>query len=363
MLAVLGCAVSLSAMPAFAQDGPQRPRDLLRDFLEPLPAERVVRFALRGQELSVSSELSAQDGARQVHIEGLVGTTEVRVGWRSRGPAGMIPYFELGHHGPARLGGDNLQVAVSAQGGSLRITRTLRQGDLHTSVILTQDSFLRPGRAVAQRGDRVTLRIRVVRNALKPEADVRLTAGSFAELLRKHPGPAAQYLAPVFREFGGQDAAVFGVDPAVAWQLFPDALDADEALASKVLDVVERMNSDDFAAREAAAAELDALGGPAVLVLGELDRSALSAEQNTRIDSFLAKYRQLAPAEVAALLQDPEYLLRCFTYSQVEPLRAAAVRALDALVEQPVNLAASDPFPERLEAAAAMREQLPQPAP
>ena len=372
MLAVLGCAVSVVPTTAFAQREPQRPRDLLRDFFdedatnldgEPLPAERVIRFALRGPELSVSSELAARDGARQVRIQGLEGITQVQVGRRFRGPAGMVPYFELGHRGPARPGGGNVQFAIAAQGGSLRITRTILEGDLHTSVILTQDSFLRPGRAAQQRGDRVTLRIRVIRNALKADADVRLTAGSFAELLRKHPGPTAKYLAPVFRAFGGQDAAVFGVDPAIAWQLFPDAVDADEALASKVLEMVDRLNSDDFAAREAAAAELDALGGPAVLVLGELDRTSLSAEQNTRIDSFLARYRQLSAEEVAALLEEPEFLLRCFTYCDVEPVRAAAVRTLDALVEQPVNLVASDPFPERLRAAEALRDQFPKPEP
>ena len=367
VLAAVGCAAWLGAWgPAFAQDGP-RPRDLLRDLFNDVKAaeaervepQRVVRFARAGQDLAVASELAVLDGVRQVRIKGLEGASHLQVGRRARGPFGVIPYFDLTHRGPAAPDGGSLHLAVAAQAGNLRLTRTVTARDgLHTSVTLSQDGFLRPGRGARQRGDRVMLRVRVIRNALKPDVDLRLTAPSFADLLRKHGGPAAKYLAPVFRDLGGQDAAVFGVDPHVAWQLFPDAVEPDEALASKVIALVERLNDGDFRHREAAAADLAALGGPAALVLREFDRAALTPEQNTRISAFLADFRQLDPGEAAALLADPEFLLRCFSYSEAEPIRAAAVRTLDGLVGPPVHLdPAADPR-ARLAAADALRDEL-----
>lgn len=364
VLAAVGCAVWLGASGAsFAQEEPKRPRDLLNDFFndesDRVEPQRVVRFALRGTQLAVASDMTPEDGVRHVRLKGLDGRTRVQVGRRARGPFGVIPFFELNHRGPAGPdGGGTLHLAVLAQSGSLRITRTTQRGGLHTSVTLTQDGFVPPGRVPRQRGDRVTLRVRVIRNALKPDVDLRLTAASFADLLSKHAGPAATHLAPVFRDLGGQDPAVFGVDPCVAWQLFPDAVEPGEALASKVIALVERLDADDFLRREAAATELEALGGPATLVLAELDRAALSAEQNTRIDAFLADYRQLEPAEAAALLEDPEFLLRCYTYSEAEPIRAAAVRALEALLGRPAKLEPGVDFGARLVAAATLREEM-----
>jgi hypothetical protein len=205
----------------------------------------------------------------------------------------------------------------------------------------------------------VTLNVRVVTSTREPVDDVRLSAGSFEELLRKYPGPTAKYLAPVFRDFG-QDAAVFAVDPRVAWQLFPDAVDPDEAMASRVLALLDRLNVDDFRQREAAAVELAELGGPAMLVLGELDRATLTGEQNARIDTLLAGYRRLDAAEAAALLEDPEFLLRCFTYCEDRPARAAAARALgQVLARDDLPLDPASELPARTRAADLVRDELP----
>jgi hypothetical protein len=193
-----------------------------------------------------------------------------------------------------------------------------------------------------------------------PVEDYRLAAPTFAELLRRNPGPAARHLAPLFREFA-QDAAVFRVDPRVAWQLFPNAAEADEATASKVLGLVDRLDDDDFRERELATAELEVIGGPAMLVLGEVDRETLSPEQNTRIDAIFSRYRQLDEEQVAELREDDEFLLRCFTYSDVYPVREAAVRALQRKLGDDVKLGldARAALPTRVLAADKLRDRLP----
>lgn len=380
VLAALAAALLLGTDPASAQQQEQPDPaaraellDLFNDIVPQLPVERVIRFRLRGNsgsgngaggDLAIETDLRIGHGARQVRLQGLEGLAEVHVGQRPRGPMGLVPFYDFSYRGPAGLTGGSLQTTVNVMGGQVRIARVHHLDNLHTTIRLGQESRVRRnGRGVQQppRENRVTLNVRVVTSTNQLVDDLRVTAGSFEELLRKHAGPAAKYLAPLFRDFG-QDAEVFAVEARVAWQLFPDAVEADEALASRVLALLDRFNDDDFRVREAAATELDALGGPAVLVLGELDREALPAEQNTRIDAFLAKYRRLDPADLAALLEDPEFLLRCYTYCEEQPARAAAVRALERLLARDdLHLDPASGLPARTRAAALVRDTLPKP--
>lgn len=362
VLAALGCAVLLGATSALAQDqGPGRAEllDLFDDVVPQFAAEQVIRFKRRGDGLAIETDLKVAHGIRQVRLRGLAGVAQVQVGRRPRGPAGPVPFYEMEYRGPAGPTGGSVQTTVNASAGGVRVTRAHRLDNLHTTVRINQAALARRGGS-EPRDNRVSFNVRVVTSANVVVDDLRLSAGSFDELLRRHAAPAAKYLAPVFRDFG-QEAAVFGVDARVAWQLFPDAVEADEALASKVLSLVERLDGDDFRRRETATAELEALGGPAVLVLGELDREALTAEQNTRIDAFLAGYQRLDPAEVAALLDDPQFLLRCFTYCEVPPARAAAVRALERVLGRTPDLDPADDLPARARAADRVRDALPKP--
>ena len=317
---------------------------------EPLPIDRVIRFSITRNDLAVASDFKLGDGKRQVRLKGLDGNTRVEVGQRPRGRGLLVPYFTLNHVGAATEdGAGTAEIKVDVQGGRLNLMHRANLGDVQTTVTLTQDDLDPRNRGGAWRGfgrgdgfdprpfagddnprpDRVRLSVRVVRPAMPPADEVRVSAVSFAELLRRHPGVTARYLGPVFRQFG-QDAVVFRVDDRLAWQLFPAAVDADQLTASKVIELVDRLNDDDFRKRELATAELEVLGGPAMLILGEIDRTSLTAEQTTRIDAILSRHTPLAADEADALLEDEEFLLRCFTYSDVAPIRAAAAKALEA---------------------------------
>jgi hypothetical protein len=259
-------------------------------------------------------------------------------------------------------GGGTSQTSIYAQGSVIRIERTVQVGDLHTTIKLRQDGYSRNARPAEPRGNRMTLQVRTIREAV-PVEDVRVSAGSFAELLRKFPGPAARHLAPFFRQFG-QETAIFRIEPEIAWQLFPDAVEPDERSTSKALELVDRLNAADFRERELAAAELEVMGGPALTALAEIDRASLSAEQNTRIDAILNRYRRLSEEEIAEMLNDPEFLLRCFTYSDLQPIRAAAAAALVQRLGETIEIKESTldyraKLPSRIRAAEAVRDKLP----
>jgi hypothetical protein len=135
-------------------------------------------------------------------------------------------------------------------------------------------------------------------------------AKTFPGLLRRHPREVAAYLRPLLRELGQE--AVFVPDARVTWQVFADRLPPPAASTERaVAGLLPQLDADDGAAREAAGERLAALGRDAVLVLLRLDRSALSAEQNTRIDALLANHAPLSRSEVIRLRRDVGFLLDC----------------------------------------------------
>jgi hypothetical protein len=226
----------------------------------------------------------------------------------------------------------------------------------------------RRGRALEPQSEPVWLRVRSNQRFGGPtlfSGQIDIRAASFEELMRNHPGVCAKHLVPLFREFN-QDMTLFRVDAHLAWQLFPEAFTADAATTSKVLALVERLDAADFRERELATAELDVIGGATVVVLNDVDRTPLSPEQRTRIDAILARFNQLDTDQVARLLSDPEFLLRCFVYGESEAIRVAAVHVMGQKygADKVAALKASSNLTNRLATADEVRTHLPaQPSP
>jgi hypothetical protein len=326
---------------------------------KPIPIEKAIRFTLRGDDLSVATDFKLEDGPRQVKLIGLEGSTRVEVG-RRRGPLWLVPTFELRHTGAAGDDGGASQTRVYSQSSYIRIEQTIAIGDRRTSVLLTQDSglFRRNRWATPDPpGERVTLRVTPPQTGPRPPDEIRISAGNFAELLRKDPARAERHLAPMFRQFG-QDVALFRIDAQIGWQLFPDAAEVDPKTESRVLNLLAKLNVGDYRERELATAELEVLGGPAAQVLSEADRSALTPEQNTRVNAILSRYEQLDESEVARLVDDPAFLIRCFTYGDVPAVRAAAARAIARKLGDGVKLDPAAKIGDRGKAADKLLEIL-----
>jgi hypothetical protein len=365
-LVVGACATFTPAQPVFPP-GRERIENLLDraadDTADEIPPERAVKFAMDGEDLAVTTGLTlpGDAGVTALRVRGLEGITRVEVGERPRGVMGMLHYFELTHTGAANNDGAGAaQTMISAHGASIRIMRVTQLRQTHTTLTLTQNAVSRRGRPIDAPGERIKLSIRSVRTGeAQPVEDYRLSASSFAELLRQNAGPTTRHLAPIFRDFN-QDEKLFRVDPRVAWQVFPNAADADEQTASRVLALLDRLDDDDFRVRELATAELEVIGGPAMLVLGEVDRGDLSPEQNTRVDAIQSRYRQLDEEEAALLRDDTEFILRCFVYSDLQPVRAAAVHTLGRKIGDAVDLKLDprDKLAVRIRAAERLRAKL-----
>jgi hypothetical protein len=369
VLIAVGIGVGIGAFTNFAaaqQLLPRGPAERLLDEAQDNEAkstlqvapEQAVRFAVRGSDLTIYTDLKiAADQRIDVKLTGFGGTAQVE-----RGRRFMLTYTDLDEDG-----GRSEQVIVSAGGSRVQLTRMTRSGDTWSNLTLIQDGsgLWRRGRSLEPRSERVSLRVRSNQRLGGPpifNAQVDIRAASFEELLRKYPGVCFKHLLPLFREFN-QDLQIFRVDAHLAWQLFPEAFSADAATTSKVLALLERLDAQDFRERELATTELDVIGGAAVMVLNDDDRTPLSPEQRTRIDAVLARFKQLDSDQLATLLNDSEFLLRCFVYGETEAIRAAAVHVMGqkfgadkvAALKPGSNLAA------RLVAADDVRTHLPAP--
>jgi hypothetical protein len=318
--------------------------------------EQAVRFALRGSDLSISTDLKIADGQRiDVKLKGLDGAAEIE-----RARQFSFTYTEIDEDG-----GRLEHVTVWAGGSMTRVERRTRSGDTWSNVTLIQDGsgVWRRGRSLEPRNERVSLRVRSNQRFGGPpifNAQIDVRAASFEELLRNNPAVCAKHLVPLFREFN-QDLPIFRVDAHLAWQLFPEAFSADAATTSKVLALVDRLDAEDFRERELATTELDVIGGAAVVALNDVDRTPLSPEQRTRIDAILARFKQLDGEQLAKLLNDSEFLFRCFVYGDTEAIRAAAVQVMGQKfgADKVAALRPGSNLANRLAAADEVRAHLP----
>jgi hypothetical protein len=143
-----------------------------------------------------------------------------------------------------------------------------------------------------------------------PPVKIEHKAADFVSLRRQFPGDVANYLEPIFRELHA-DSAVFGPDRKLAWEVFVDQAKPDAKSSERVKQIVSRLDSDDVHERDAAAAELTTMGETAAVSLLHMDRSKLSPEQQSRIDSFLSPYKPVSEEDVKRLRDDPNFLLDC----------------------------------------------------
>lgn len=165
--------------------------------------------------------------------------------------------------------------------------------------------------------------------------DLKLTADNVVDLRRKYPHETAEYFQPLLATLG-QEAVPFAVDRRTAWQVLSKHWPSDPKVDAQVQDIIKRLDDDDFATREAAAAELDKLGEAAVVSVNRTPREKLSFEQNSSLDAFLSKYHPLREDEAQRLATDVGFLLDCL-YSD-PTIRDTAIKQLREVTGKPIDL-------------------------
>jgi hypothetical protein len=150
-----------------------------------------------------------------------------------------------------------------------------------------------------------------------------LDVTDLSQVPSRAPDIEENYLMPLFRRLGP------GRAESDVYRVF-DQIPADPKVTRQILPLVIKLDSDDSAVRDAAAASLKALGAPAMLSCMRMDRSILTPEQSSRIDAFCATDGWVHVTDVEAARRDPGFLTACLE-DEDPAVRTAAENLLAAL--------------------------------
>jgi len=158
-------------------------------------------------------------------------------------------------------------------------------------------------------------------------------AGSLAELQSSNPEEVRQYLAPMLRGLAGED--LLRPAPGDLYRVF-DQLPVDPQVSRQVAEIVPKLESASFAEREAASAQLRALGRGGLLAAMRVDPATLSAEQRARLADLVAHASRRTLNNPAAMKRDVNFLLEAMEDEEAA-VRAAAQAALQESLGRAVN--------------------------
>jgi HEAT repeat protein len=132
-----------------------------------------------------------------------------------------------------------------------------------------------------------------------------------------------RYLVPVLRRLGAARPA------SDVYRVF-DQIPADPKVSDAIAPLVAKLDSDDGAVRDAAAAALKRMGRPATIACLRLDPATLSPEQKNRLAAIHASEGWLHLVDLEAARADEAFLASC-TEDEDEAVRTAASNQLAAV--------------------------------
>jgi hypothetical protein len=218
---------------------------------------------------------------------------------------------------------------VQAVSGRLILARDSESKELSSSAQLVQTTGSQVDPSGVEPPVKLFVRVTNLQTGVN-DVDLSVGARSFAELRRKHPREVDRYLRPILRDFA-QELTIFGTDQRAQWQVLAADAQPEPDVGRRVAAVMAKFDSDDFTERENAAKELESLGQAGAIAVARMDRSTLSPEQSSAVDTFLAPYQPLAEEEVKRLRASPDYLLDCL-YSDDPTVRKLAIERLRAVM-------------------------------
>lgn len=201
-------------------------------------------------------------------------------------------------------------ITVSKVAGRVTLMRDSEDGDRNESIQLIQDPPEAPDQPAGNGNDPETRVRMIVQVSGTDEAGTTLqtSAPSFMELRRRDAADVNRLIRPIVAEVG-QEAQVFAVERRTAWQVLGGDAPVDTAMQTTVEGLLRDLDSDTFKERRVAQKKLDALGQPAAIALGRMDRTKLSPEVAGAVEDFLVPYRPLRDAEAQQLGAQADFLL------------------------------------------------------
>ena len=341
--------IALMASPALGAVQRSR-RYLMRDVLE-LKLEK-------GQLVLFTTLPSSPDEAmEEIQIQGLDGNVSVNVRRDGRPGAPVPTHFALAIvRNNSKGRNESLELRWSNQ--SLDLQKTLQVSGAARYIQLLRFRMSPPD-PEEETDDRIILSMNEVGRSRDAAPEVNIAATDFSNLLREYPTEVNHYLRPMLREIGQE--ALLAPDVSLAWQVFSEEWQPDDRTRNTVKALVAQMDDADRSQRDKATEQLKSMGFNGAVAVVHMDRSRLSAEQNIRLDSVMAPFAILAPAETKRLRNDVGFLLDCLN-SEDATVRHAAMHRLEKRLNREMKINPDAPVADRAETVAALRNRLVSPA-
>jgi hypothetical protein len=204
-------------------------------------------------------------------------------------------------------------VSITTVSGQIRISAN-RGGKTprETRVLLTQraDGLVRVMVVVPRAAERVDL-----------------SAANLLDLRIRHPRVFNEAISPLLEQLGQPDLLTPGATDV--YRMFDD-ISPDERTMAAVSEILPRLSSPSFIAREAATEQLRRLGPVAILVLVHVDLSDLTPEAQSRIELLLQEQTRRRFDDPKAMRNDVAFLADCLEFND-ERVRTAAMARIEQL--------------------------------
>jgi hypothetical protein len=323
-----------------------------------LDVEKVVQFTVVDNDLQIHTQMQPTHGAVRVRLANIAGEASLNVrGSPVRGLAG-IQFLQLMHEDTTRANAINVRTQIFASPQYLQIARDFELPGEDISISLIQNLQSRLAQLEDADGEGA---VKFFVKGMKEETgettvDIKLSADNIVELIRQHPREMGLYFEPVLRDLHQADA-VFGIEPAVAWQVFAPEVHADAAMQQEIARLIPQLGARKVAERQAAADALRKLGPAGAVELMHFDRKNLSPEQNARLDELLGPYQSLSKQQADELRDSPDFLLNCLGSTDAR-LRHVALARLVQRVGHPLTFDPDADRETRERQLAALRQKL-----
>lgn len=182
---------------------------------------------------------------------------------------------------------------------------------------------------------------------------VDVTARTFAELQGNHPAEFRRHALPLLEGMQLRDFLVPGASDV--YRVFTEIAPTPQ-VTKRFLETVVLLGSNAADDRDLGERRLKEMGGEAVLAALRTDLSVLTPEERTRVESFVASHGRRR-AEPAQLRQDPMFMIDCLEYED-PAVRAAALKALEELLNEDVPFDVDAPAEQRAAAANELRKKV-----
>jgi hypothetical protein len=163
-----------------------------------------------------------------------------------------------------------------------------------------------------------------------------------------------QFVRPILRAL--RQEGVLTPAPPVAMQVLAAGRPIEAEVRADVARLVTELDSPDYRVRLRAVEALIALGPDASAEIAALDRSALSPEQNTRLDEVVVGVRPLPADEAARLRDDPSFLIDCLATDNAT-VRKLALQRLSEVTGGRIEFDVDADVATRLPAVASLRDR------